>query len=252
VTRPQPPLGAVEVLLVVGLSLAALTTIGNAAVVRHGAAGVLLAELAFVLAPTATWLWARAVPLPSLGLGELAPTERLRVLPVVGALLAGAGMFYVMGALVEPAIERVYPTPPALREAMEHLVSGGRPLYADLFALALAPAIAEELLFRGALWDVAERRAGTIAAVIVAAVAFAIYHGSPHRFAPVLVAGVVLGIVRARSRSLVPAIACHFANNAGVLVALRLGYRDPPASWPPLATALTALVAGLALLSRRR
>jgi membrane protease YdiL (CAAX protease family) len=251
-TRTQAPLGVVEVLLVVALTLAAVASVGSIAVARFGAAGVLVAELGFVLLPTVTWLWARAVPLPSLGLGELVRGAPLPIVPLVGALLAGGGAFYLLAALVEPALERLYPTPPALRDALERMVLAGRPLYVDLFAMALAPAIAEELLFRGALFDVARRRAGTATAILVAALAFALYHGSPHRFAPAFAGGLLLGGVRALSGSLLPTIIFHAANNAGVLVALRLGYRDLPLAWLPLSTAVIALLAGFALIARRR
>jgi membrane protease YdiL (CAAX protease family) len=251
VKRPQEPLGAVEVLLVVGLTLLALLSLGSIAVARFGAAGAVLTEIGLVFAPTATWLWARAVPLPSLGLQELERGARLQVLPLVGALLAGAGMFYILAGVVEPALERVYPTPPALREALERMVAGDRPLVVDIFALGLAPAIAEELLFRGALYDVANRRAGAVVAVVVAALAFAVYHGSPHRFAPAFAGGLVIGTARAWSRSLLPAIVLHATNNAGVLVALRLGYRDPPLAWWLILIALGLLASGFALVRCR-
>jgi membrane protease YdiL (CAAX protease family) len=118
--------------------------------------------------------------------------------------------------------------------------------------MALAPAVAEELLFRGALYDVARRRAGAGAAILVAAVAFALYHGSPHRFAPAFAGGLLLGLVRARSGSLLPAIVFHATNNAGVLVALHLGFREPPLAWLPIVTAVTALTTGIALVGPRQ
>jgi membrane protease YdiL (CAAX protease family) len=251
VKRAQQPLGAVEVLLVVGLTLLLILSLGSVAVARFGAAGAMLTEIGLVFVPTATWLWARAVPLASLGLQELGRGEPLRPLPLAGALVAGVGTFYILAGVVEPALERVYPTPPALREALERMVAGDRPLVVDIFALALAPAIAEELLFRGALYDVAARRAGAVVAVVVAALAFAVYHGSPHRFAPAFAGGLVIGAARARSRSLLPAIVLHATNNAGVLVALRLGYRDPPFAWWLVAIALALVASGFALVRCR-
>jgi membrane protease YdiL (CAAX protease family) len=247
----QRPIGAIEVSLIVLTTFAAVATAGSIAVARFGAAGVLAAELGFVLVPTATWLWARGATLESLGLGDLARARTLPLLPAAGGFLVGLGTFYLLAAIVEPAIERVYPTPPALREAIESMVLGARPLYVDLCALAIAPAVAEELLFRGALYEVVTRRANVVAAVVIAAAAFALYHGSPHRFAPAFVAGVMLGVVRARSRSLVPAMVSHATNNAAVVVCLRLGYRDPPLSMIAIIAAAGLLAAGLALLRRR-
>ena len=114
---------------------------------------------------------------------------------------------------------------------------GARPLAVDLLALALVPAVAEELLFRGVLFGAARPRLGATGAVVASAVAFGALSriGLPLR-AGAAFGGLLLGTVRAASGSLWPAIAFHFANNAGVIVALHLGYdspRPPPRRSPP-------------------
>jgi membrane protease YdiL (CAAX protease family) len=110
------------------------------------------------------------------------------------------------------------------------------------------PALAEELLFRGILWGALERRIGTALTLVLTSVVFGLYHGSIYRFLPAMVGGLMLGGVRAWSRALWPAVAFHFANNAGVLVALHLGYETPPPNAAPMVTALVASAAGVALM----
>jgi sodium transport system permease protein len=130
--------------------------------------------------------------------------------------------------------------------------TGLRPLAVDLVALALVPAVAEELLFRGVLFGAARARIGATGAVVVTAIAFGLYHGSIYRFAPAALGGLLLGVVRAAGGSLWPAIAFHVANNAGVIVAMHYGYESPPPSPLPLAVAAVALVGGGALVVRGR
>ena len=237
-----------EAAALVGLSFAALVTVG----VRwssHGLAGTSLAELVCVIAPTLLFLRARRVPLDALGLAS--PSWRA----IVGGLLCGAGAFYLVAVARHAWIEHVWPTPPELREAMQRLVipaRGARPLAIDLLALALLPAVAEELMFRGVLWGAVRPRVGVTGAILITAIAFGLYHGSIYRFAPAAFGGLMLGVVRAASGSLWAALAFHCANNAGVIVAMHLGHDTPPATAAPLAAAFAATTIGFALLARRR
>ena len=147
-----------EALALVALSFAALTTLG-AELATDLPAGTALAELACIALPTVLWLRWRRVPAAALGIVP-APRPGWSAL---GGLLAGAGAFYVVAALVEGWFERMWPTPPALREALTRMVipaTGARPLALDLLTLALVPALAEELLFRGVLFGAVRPRLG--------------------------------------------------------------------------------------------
>jgi sodium transport system permease protein len=245
-----------EAAALVALTFAALATVGVHWAAR-GLAGTSLAELACVIAPTLLFLRARRVPAAALGLGRdgetAAPALPWRA--IAGGLLCGAGAFYLVAVGLHAWIEHVWPTPPELREAMQRLVipaRGARPLAIDLLALALLPAVAEELLFRGVLWGAVRPRAGVSGAILVTALAFGLYHGSVYRFLPAAFGGLLLGVVRAASGSLWAALAFHFANNAGVIVAMHLGYDTPPATAVPLASAAAATAIGFVVLARRR
>lgn len=234
------------------VSFGLLLTIG-AALGAAGLGGVVASELGCVLAPSAVWLAWRRVPAAVVGL-DGAWTGR-RLLAIVGGLIAGAGAFYLLAAGVESFIEARWPTPPAVADAMRRLLlppSGARPLVVDLVGLALVPAAAEELLFRGILFGALKPRLGTTGAIVLSAVAFGLFHASPYRLAPATLGGLLLGVVRAASGSLWPAIAFHFANNAGVLVATRLGWERPPPGTLAICVAAAALTGGFLLVVRRR
>jgi sodium transport system permease protein len=241
-------ISAWEAAALVALSFTALTTVG-VYLAAHGVAGTVAGELACVIVPTILFVWARRVPLVVLGLARLPP------LATVGGALFGGGAFYLVAVALHAWIERVWPTPPELREAMHRMVipeAGARPLVVDLVALALVPAAAEELMFRGVVFGAARPRLGATGAVVVAAIAFGLYHGSVYRFAPAAFAGLLIGVTRAASGSLWPALAFHFANNAGVIIAMHLGYDTPPSTTWAVGAAAIATVIGCTLLVRRR
>ncbi len=87
-----------------------------------------------------------------------------------------------------------------------------------LLTVAVLPALIEEWLCRGVLWSACRRATGTPLTLVVTALLFALLHGLggggtfelPHRFAT----GLVLGLLRAHTQSLVPGIVAHFVNNA--------------------------------------
>ena len=237
-----------EAAALVALSFAALMTAG-VRLAAFGLGGTVLGEIVCVIVPTLVYLGVKRLPARAIGLGRVPP------LATAGGVLFGAGAFYLVAVGLHAWVERVWPTPPEVREAMQRMVipaAGARPLAVDILALALVPAAAEELLFRGVLQGALRARIGTAAAVIVTAIAFGLYHGSIYRFAPAAFGGLLLGFVRAASGSLWPALAFHLANNAGVIIAMHLGYETPPAGARPVAVAAVASVLGLMLVVRRR
>lgn len=206
---------AIEALALLASSFVVLVTAG-AWLSARGPLGVTAAELGCVLAPTLLYARARRLSAASLGLG------RPPLVATALAFVAGAAACWLMARGLEPWLERWWPMPPSLRRALEQM-AGGQPIAVELVTMALLPAFAEELLFRGVVWEAWRPLLGTGGTIFATAIAFALFHGSPHRFPLVAFAGLLLGAARASSPSLWPAIAFHVANNTGALIALRLG-----------------------------
>jgi membrane protease YdiL (CAAX protease family) len=95
-------------------------------------------------------------------------------------------------------------------------------------AVAFAPAVVEELLFRGLLLAALLTRLGRIDAVAVCGAFFAAIHLDPSQFFPLAVLGFAAGAVAVASGSVWPAVALHAAYN---LTGLALGLALVPA--PP-------------------
>jgi len=91
--------------------------------------------------------------------------------------------------------------------------SRGASFWLVVLTLGIAPAFAEELLFRGALQRWLATRIAQPLAIAGAAGAFAIVHGDPVHSPAALLLGLYLGAAAARAGSTRAAIAGHLANN---------------------------------------
>jgi len=92
------------------------------------------------------------------------------------------------------------------------------PLWA-LFAIAIVPAVTEELLFRGYLFSALSSRLSPWKAILLSAVLFGFFHLivvdslAIERLVPSTLLGVVLGWICYRTGSLFPGMVFHAANN---------------------------------------
>jgi len=187
----------------------------------------------------------------------------------LGGTLLGAGGFLLSAALflalfgAEPSEE--------VRSLSERLVALLRasPWWVSLGLVALLPAVAEELLFRGwllaGLAGARPTRPRLAWALLLQAALFAVAHVLPERYPATFLLGLLAGCLRVASGSILPSIACHAVHNAVpvVLVALAGSQADGAAESiaagtrvPPgivaLAAALVVVGATIAALAARR
>ncbi len=261
-----PPPGLIESALFTGLawisvplvaSLALPFTTPTAALgiaITLGVGGVALLGASRVLPPQAERLGLRGFPLRR-GL------PLLLLLPTL-----------VLTSEVDNLLREVAPPPDAheIAERTRERVATGTPLALTetlIVVAGLAP-IAEEWLFRGVIQQGLVARHGAVAGVVLTAVLFGVGHGGPGISAQAWLAvatagfatGVVLGVARAVTGSLLAPILLHGALNALATAALALGERFPvaglnapgahvPAAWLVASAASVAL--GLGLLRGR-
>ncbi len=93
-----------------------------------------------------------------------------------------------------------------------------------VYGVVFAPAI-EEMVFRGFLYKAVERANGTLAAILITAVVFSLPHASQYgwRWQNLLLltyVGVIFGVVRARTESVVPSTLLHMGYNATLFAGL--------------------------------
>ncbi|MBA3821726.1 MAG: CPBP family intramembrane metalloprotease [Deltaproteobacteria bacterium] len=129
-------------------------------------------------------------------------------------------------------------------------------LPAVLLAVALAPAICEEVLFRGVLVRGLATRFGVPVTVVLAAAVFSLYHVRVVQLLPTFTLGLVLGWLALRARSAIPGMLAHLLNNTIALLVARgelPGVAGVLGAHPGLGLAAFAILFGLgvALAARR-
>jgi membrane protease YdiL (CAAX protease family) len=82
-----------------------------------------------------------------------------------------------------------------------------------ILVVAVTPAIAEELLFRGLIQSSFERVSKPWRAAIWTGVIFGLFHFNPFSIVPLIALGIFFGFLRMRSKSMVIAMVVHFLNN---------------------------------------
>lgn len=105
----------------------------------------------------------------------------------------------------------------------EMLPSGGPELLMQFLALCVMPAIAEELLFRGAFQGLM-RPCGSAAAIFAPALLFGVLHLNLAQGLTAFACGVFLGWLAERSGSILPGMLLHLVNNALAFLTIYLRY----------------------------
>jgi membrane protease YdiL (CAAX protease family) len=133
---------------------------------------------------------------------------------LVAAVLVGISMWFVTLTLVELV------QPPGDTEEIENALKQTA-LVATLITLAIFPAVAEEIVFRGILTRALTQRFQPIGAIAISALVFAVFHLNPPQIVSTVLLGLALGYLTLRANSIVPAVIVHFLNNSIAIVLSR-------------------------------
>ncbi len=236
------PLGATAIL---AASLANMIVVGAIAL-RLGApllVAALLGEAALLAAPVIA-LRRTGRGLHALGL------RRPALIYVLAAMLIGFAGWYLNLQLVE-----LLNIPEDTSDTLHRMIE--QPSIAvTVLAVAVAPAICEEVLFRGVVFHALASRFIPLVAILISSVVFAAYHMTLAQLVPTFVLGLVLATLTQRSRSIIPAMIAHLLNNAIVVLYARnlipaLTRLFAPSSLDGLIVATFTTMAGLAILVKR-
>jgi membrane protease YdiL (CAAX protease family) len=238
-----------EAMLLFLLAAGALVLL-SALVPALGLAGIVIAQV----------LGVGGVPVVAAALrrGAAAPAvlglRRPRLRALAGAASIGVSFWYVNLWISAPLSESIAGDGGLAQ--LEALVAGS-PLWLVLLALAVIPAVCEELLVRGLVTRSLAPRLGRLAAILISAALFALLHASPARLLPTACFGVLLAYATLATGSVIPSMLMHVLNNAMALLlaadtwpALSGRMIAQPAAF--LAGALALCAAGIMLLHRAR
>jgi len=177
--------------------------------------GTMLSEWLFILLPVL--LFARYL---KVSFRQTFSLGRLRAVHLPGTFLLFAGSFFLVLELVFLQRDLV----PVSEEFVSRVSSGVKDgsFLLVLLALALSPAVCEEMMFRGFVLAGMNRLAPW-GRILVNGVLFGVYHILFFRMLPTAFLGVVIAFIVVNCRSIFPGMLFHFVNNCVGLVLIRYG-----------------------------
>ena len=141
-------------------------------------------------------------------------------LSIVAAFLLALCVHPVLHVL-QHWVTFVFPAGPdvaLLEEQMQQTFAQAPGMWAIVLLIALAPAVCEELAFRGFILSGLRRMGHKWGAIVLSAALFGIAHGLLQQSVMATLTGIVLGYIAVQTGSLWPCIVYHFTNNASVLL----------------------------------
>lgn len=131
---------------------------------------------------------------------------------LLGAAVLACG-FYLINIVLSYGMCIIFPESASrVSDSFAQIMDGSLPVH--LFVIALTPAVCEEMLFRGVIFQSMRAKYRITAAMGLVAVLFGIYHMSIVKLIPTGLLGLVLCYVAYGTGSIFPAMLMHFLNNA--------------------------------------
>lgn len=121
------------------------------------------------------------------------------------------------------ALDPYFPPVPAGAESlMKAMATDTVPLWLSFATFAIAPAICEELAFRGFILSGLQRSRHKWLPIVISGILFGVIHMIPKQQFNASLLGLVLGLLAVRSESLVPGVIFHLIFNGTQVLATRL------------------------------
>lgn len=111
-------------------------------------------------------------------------------------------------------------------------IVNNNPLWLNLVIIALLPAVVEEFIFRGLIFNGYKRR-NPLMAILLSAALFGLIHMNINQFSYAFVIGVIFGLMVYATGSLLPSILSHFIINGTSVV---ISHMDVDAATEPVAS----------------
>lgn len=225
--------------LVVAVTAVVIIYVGSSVQLRFGYFGVLGTQFIIFGIPLLAALYAKK---------NLRQTFRLKmcglryvlggIVMVLGAIALGMVLTVLTGMVFRTSAENA-------ADSMQQLI--GDNFLSTLLVVALAPAICEELMFRGYIFSAFEARLSPVMAIAGSSVIFGLYHMSIVRFFTTAMIGAVICYAAHKSKSILPGMLMHFINNA--LSVLVMYYPEQMGRILPIIVQETFSVSDLMLLA---
>ncbi len=195
-----------DVWLVVAVTILLVLYVGSLLQVKYGLAGLFGTQLILLLVPLALVLYTKKDVRQTYGFTGTGAAGFL------GGSLLITGL-YPINSMLASGLTQLFPESAGNVETAFSGILGDSALV-SLLVIALAPAICEEMLFRGLILHSLKERYKIASAIFITAALFGFYHMSLVKFIPTGLLGLALCYVVWRTGSIYPAMLMHFLNNA--------------------------------------
>ncbi len=195
-----------DVWLVVAVTILLVLYVGSLLQVKYGLAGLFGTQLILLLVPLALVLYTKKDVRQTYGFTGTGAAGFL------GGSLLITGL-YPINSMLASGLTQLFPGSAGNVETVFSGILGDSALV-SLLVIALAPAICEEMLFRGLILHALKTRYKIASAIFITAALFGFYHMILVKFIPTGLLGLALCYVVWRTGSIYPAILMHFLNNA--------------------------------------
>ena len=171
------------------------------------------------------------VALPAILMAMFLSRDPLRTLklrtcrvPVACAAVLAAMCLHPAAMWLTNLVMTIYPASGdlALAEQIMSAIFGDAPgLWAVLLVIALAPAVFEELAFRGFILSGCQSLKSDFKAIVISSILFGLAHSILQQSIITFFLGCLIGFIAVRTKSLIPCVLYHFVHN-GVSVSISM------------------------------
>lgn len=206
--------GIGDVILLFSVILILLFSIGSLLVLKHGIKGAIVQQILIGVLPVLYCCYIKT---------DFKSVFRLkmpRLVHIIAAVITWAGAFIVM-EIVSVFLANIFPESyNSADDAVNLLITDSSTLLI-IIAVAVMPAICEELAFRGLLFGTLSKKYKIWPAIIISGLIFGIYHGNLIKTFVVGFLGMTMAYVIYNTDSIFVSMIMHFLNNF-IAIALSL------------------------------
>lgn len=195
-----------DVWFVVALTILLVLYVGSMLQVKFGLAGVFGTQMILLLVPLFLVVYTKRDIKLTYGF------VRAKASGYLGGALMMIGLV-LLNMVISAGLMSLFPESTANLETTFSNILGDN-VTAVFLVIAIAPAVCEEMLFRGVILHSLKAKYRIPSAIAITAVLFGLYHMSLVKFIPTGLIGLVLCIVVWKTGSIYPAMLMHFMNNA--------------------------------------
>jgi membrane protease YdiL (CAAX protease family) len=143
--------------------------------------------------------------------------------------IAGTILFLPLADLLSTIFYKLFPGLEKLSSLQLPLFEGATPgrLFLLIVVIGLTPAICEEILFRGYLQSALSQRFKGVKIILISGLIFAFYHQNPLGLLALTAAGLWLGLLAWRFKSIYSSMTAHFVYNSSIILMVNHKIKGP-------------------------